>query len=60
MHNYMTILVSVFGKEAPDLHAALAEFYSSIHELSTIYKWQEAVLPMAIEAHTFIVAQQLA
>lgn len=57
-YNYTTILVSLFGKEAPDLHAALADFYSSIYELSTVYKWQEAVLPMAIEVHAFIVTQQ--
>lgn len=25
---------------------------------SPVYKWQDVVLPMAIEAHTFIVAQQ--
>lgn len=40
-----------FGKEAPDRHAALVEFYISVYELSTIYEWQDAVLPMAIEAH---------
>lgn len=57
-HNYTTILVSLFGKEAPDLHAALAKFYSCIYELSTVYEWQEAVLLMAIEAQTFIVAQR--
>ncbi len=57
-HNYTTILVSLFGKEAPDLHAALAEFYNCIYELSTVYEWHEAVLPMAIDAHTFIVTQQ--
>ncbi len=57
-HNYTTILVSVFGREVLDFHSALAEFYTNIYELSTVYKWQEAVLPMAIEAHTFIVAKQ--
>lgn len=57
-HNYTTVLVSLFGKEAPDLHAALQNFYSSIYELSTVYEWQEAVLPMAMEAHTYIIAQQ--
>ncbi len=56
--NYTTILVFLLGKEAPDLHTALAEFYSNIYELSTVYKWQEAVPPMAIEAHLYIVAQQ--
>lgn len=48
-----------FGKEAPNLHAALAKFYSCICKLSTIYKWQETVLPISIETYTFIVAQQL-
>ncbi len=57
-HNYTTILVSLFGSEVPDLHSALAEFYTNIYELFTVYEWQEAVLPIAIEAHTFIVAQQ--
>lgn len=57
-HNYTTILVSLFGKEAPDLHTALAEFCSIVYELSTVYEWQDAVLPMAIEAHTYIVSQQ--
>lgn len=57
-HNYMTIFISLFEKEAPDLHAALAKFYSYIYELSKVYKWQEAVFPKAIEAHTFIITQQ--
>ncbi len=57
-HNYTAILISLFGSEVPDLHSVLAEFYTNIYELSTVYEWQEAVLPMAIEAHTFIVAQQ--
>ncbi len=57
-HNYTTILVSLFGREVPDLHSALAEFYTNIYKLSKVYEWQEAVLLMAIEAHTFIVAQQ--
>lgn len=52
----MTILISLFGKEAPNLYAVLVKFYSSIYELLTVYKWQDAVLPMAIETHTFIVA----
>ncbi len=57
-HNYTSILVSLFGREVPDLHSALAEFYTNIYKLSKVYEWQEAVFPMAIEAHTFIVAQQ--
>lgn len=51
-------LVSLFGKKTPDLYSALAEFYNNVYELSTVYEWQEAVLPIAIKAHTFIVAQQ--
>ena len=31
-HNYTTILISLFGKEAPDLHFTLAEFYSNIYK----------------------------
>lgn len=54
-HNYITIFVSLFGKEAPDLYAAFVKFYSCIYKLLTVYKWQEAVFPMAIEAHKFIV-----
>lgn len=57
-HNYTTILVSLFGKKVPDFHTALANFYHKVYELSTVYKWQDAVVPMAIEAYTFIVAQQ--
>ncbi len=58
LQNYTNILVSLFGKEVPDLHSALVEFYTNIYQLCTVYEWQKAVLPIAIEAHTFIVAQQ--
>lgn len=37
-HNYTTILVFLFGKEAPDLYAAPAKFYSNVYELSMIYE----------------------
>lgn len=57
-HNYTTILVFFFGKKAPDLYTALADFNSSLYKLSTVYNWQETGLPMAIEVHTLIVAQQ--
>ena len=36
-HNYTTILVSVFGREVLDLYSALAEYYTNIYELSTVY-----------------------
>ena len=58
-HNFTTILFSLFGKEAPDFHTAPEEFFSNIYKLSTVYEWQNAVLPMAIEAHSYIVAKPL-
>ncbi len=57
-HNYTTIPVSLFSKEAPDLHTALAEFYSNVYELCTVCEWQDVVFSMAIEAFTYIVSQQ--
>ena len=57
-YHYTTILVFLFSREVPDLHSALAKFYTNIYELSTVYEWQEAVLPMVIEAYPFIVAKQ--
>lgn len=56
LHYYITILVSLFDKETPDFHAALADFYSCIYEFLIVYDWQEAVFSMAIKAHIFIVA----
>ncbi len=57
-YNYTTILVFLLGRKVPDFHSALAQFYSNIYKLFWVYEWQEAVLPMAIEAHIFIVAQE--
>ena len=57
-HNYTTIFVSLFSKKAPDLHITFAEFYKNVYELSTVYEWQEGVLSMSIEVHTYIVSQQ--
>ncbi len=58
-NNYIIILVSLIGKETPDFDTALAEFYSNIYELSTVYEWQDVALPIAIKAHSYIVAQKL-
>ena len=55
-YNYTTILIFFFEKKTLDLYVALDELYSCIYKLSTIYKWKKAVFPIAIEAHTFIVA----
>ena len=57
-HIYTTILVYFFGREVPNLHSALGEFYTTTYKLFKVYEWQEAVLPMTIKAHTFILAQQ--
>ncbi|MCJ1468626.1 hypothetical protein MMC07_007255 [Pseudocyphellaria aurata] len=56
--NYAMIMVSLFGQTNPDLHAALFQFHGTIIELSQVYEWQEAVLPLAIEAHTYITTLQ--
>jgi hypothetical protein len=52
--NYTSIMVSLFGKTAPDLHAALSAFHNDIYQLSRVYEWQDALLPMTIEVHTYI------
>ena len=57
-YNYTAIMDAFFGRVAPDLQLALLRFYGVILQLSKVYDWQEAVLPMAIEVHTHIVAQQ--
>lgn len=54
--NYQTIIVSFFGKTVPDLHAATNSFYQKILELSRVYDWERAVLPLAIDVHTNIVS----
>lgn len=39
-----------------DLYAATSSFYQKIPELSRIYNWERAVLPLAIDIHTYIVS----
>lgn len=53
--NYKSILVSLFSATAPNLHMALAIFKINILQPAKVYKWQEAVLPLAIKVHTHIV-----
>lgn len=55
--NYITIFVSFVGREASDLCAALIQFHGRILELSRIYEWQGAVLPLAIEVHSYFIHQ---
>lgn len=54
-YNYIIIFFSLFRKATPDFYAITADFYSYIYELSTIYKWQKAILPIDINAQIFIV-----
>lgn len=42
-----------------DLYVTLAKFYLYIYKLLIVYNWQEAVFSMAMEAHIFVVIQQL-
>lgn len=57
--NYTAIIVSLFGIEASILLTALCQFYGNILQLSRIYEWQAAVLPVAIGMHMRIIAQQI-
>ena len=54
--NYCSIMVDLFGITFPTLHQKLLAYHQQIIELSSVYEWQEAVLPLAIEYHTEIVA----
>lgn len=54
--NYTSIMVDLFGITVPLLHQKLLAYHQQIIELSTTYDWQHAVLPLAIEYHTEIVA----
>ncbi len=56
--NYTSIIVSLFRAMAPRLQAALTQFYDLILQLSKVYDWKEALLPLAIEVHSHIVTQQ--
>lgn len=56
--NYTIILIAFFEPTISTLYLVLASFYSEIIELSTIYKWQGRVLPLALDFHTHIVESQ--
>jgi hypothetical protein len=48
---YMSIVVSCFGAQFPALVVKLVVFHQKVIKLSETYKWQGAVLNMAIEWH---------
>ncbi len=56
--NYISILVPLFGATVLRLQAALTQFYGLVLQLSKVYDWKEALLPIAIEIHFHIVTQQ--
>ena len=47
-------MVSFFGSTTPDLFFALGEFHREIIDLASIYSWQQAVLPLALDYHTSV------
>lgn len=53
--NYTMILMELFGTTTPFLHLAFHCFHRKIIDLSTVYKWQGGVLPLALDLHTHIV-----
>lgn len=53
---YARVVAALFGKTSPDLFDALLGFRTKIHGLAKIYEWQNAVLPLAIDAHTAVLA----
>lgn len=55
--NYTMIIVALFGATTPNLYLPLAAFHREIMDLSTIYEWQAAVFPLALDFHTYIVEE---
>lgn len=52
----MTIMISLFGSTVvPLFRLALANFYHKILDFAKVYRWQEGVLPLALNLHTHIV-----
>ena len=56
--NYTSIIVLLFGITAPRFQAAVTRFYSLVIQLSKVYNWKEALLPLAIEVYLHIVTLQ--
>jgi hypothetical protein len=56
--NYFAAILFFFnGSITPALGPAILGFYQRIEALGKIYKWQEAVLPLALEHHTDVMAR---
>jgi hypothetical protein len=53
--NYTTIVVSFWGSHDPLLLLRMNAFQLKVIELSTVYSWKQAVLPMALEWHLALV-----
>ena len=52
--NYARVLAGFYTPTHPLLVSALLGFHEEIIELSRIYKWQDAVLPVAIQYHVMM------
>lgn len=52
--NYAQILLAFHGQAVPKLAYALSEYHRDIMDLARTYNWQEAVLLLAIDYHTYI------
>jgi hypothetical protein len=56
--NYITAVLFFFhGSTTPALPLAMMGFYQRIESLGRVYKWQEAVLPLALEHHNVVMAK---
>ena len=53
--NYTLIMVLLFGVTVSRFQAALTRFYGLVLQLSKVYDWKKALLPLAIEVHSHIV-----
>lgn len=53
--NKTLILASLFGATAPWLQLALTRFLRLILQLLKVYDWKEALLPLAIGVHSYII-----
>ena len=57
--NYMTIWASLFGDKYPSCWVGMTMFHRSISDFARIYRWQDAVLPLALSKHQLLVDRGL-
>jgi hypothetical protein len=54
---YISILLAIHGEVHPQLSHALLLYFGKIQHLSGIYPWQNSVLRLAIQTHSFAIAK---